>query len=273
MVIIMVDFQGNLPKLDIDKTSREISNFIESSLIESKTHGLVLGLSGGLDSSTTAILCSEVVNKDKILGLVMPSRTTTSNDVEDAVRLAEDLGINYQIIPVDLLIEPIVAACRESVGHNHFDMAEANLKARMRMMLLYYHANALNRLVVGTGNRTELLVGYFTKYGDGGVDILPIGGLYKTEVRSIAKHLEVPQKILDKVPTAGLWPGQTDEEELGIKYNILDEILYLLTEKKMKEKETAGKLEISLDEVVKVKMMILTAEHKLETPPIPQIVR
>jgi NAD+ synthase len=269
----MVDYHGSLPKLDIDKTSREISNFIESSLIESKTHGLVLGLSGGLDSSTTAILCSQVVNNDKILGLVMPSKSTPSSDVEDAVKLAEDLGISYQIIPIDLLIEPVIAACRESLGHNHVKIAEANLKARMRMMLLYYHANAMTRLVVGTGNRTELLIGYFTKYGDGGVDILPIGGLYKTEVRAIAKYLKVPQRILDKEPTAGLWPGQTDEEELGIKYHLLDEILYILTEKKMKEKETAAKLEISLDQVVRVKMMMLTAEHKLETPPIPQIVR
>jgi NAD+ synthase len=263
---------GILPKLDIDKTSREISNFIESSLIESNTQGLVLGLSGGLDSSVTAILCSQVVNKDKILGLVMPDKNTPSTDVKDAVSLAEDLGINHQIIPIDLLIEPIKAACRESLGNN-IKIAVANLKPRMRMMVLYYHANAMNRLVVGTGNRTELLVGYFTKYGDGGVDILPIGGLYKTEVRLIAEYLEVPQKILDKEPTAGLWPGQTDEKELGIKYNLLDEILYLLSEKMMKENETAEKLKISLDEVVKVKIMMLAAEHKLKTPPIPQIIR
>jgi len=269
----MVDHWGILPKLDIHKTSREISNFIESSLIESNTHGLVLGLSGGLDSSTTAILCSQVVNKDKILGLVMPGKNTSSADVKDAVRLAENLGINHQIIPIDLLIEPVIAACSESLRHNYVKMAIANLKPRMRMMVLYYHANAMNRLVIGTGNRTELLVGYFTKYGDGGVDILPIGGLYKTEVRLIAEYLNVPKKILEKKPTAGLWPGQTDEEELGIKYDLLDEILYLLTEKKMKENETAKKLEISLDKVVKVKIMMLTAEHKLKTPPIPQIIR
>jgi len=269
----MVDYQGNLPILDINKTSRVISNFIESSLIESNTQGLVLGLSGGLDSSTTAILCSKVVNKDKILGLVMPGKSTPSTDVEDALRLAEDLGINHQIIPIDLLIEPIIAACKESLGNNQYKIAQANLKSRMRMMVLYYHANAMKRMVVGTGNRTELLVGYFTKYGDGGVDMLPIGGLYKTEVRLIAKNLKIPQKILDKEPTAGLWPGQTDEEELGIKYKLLDEILYLLTEKKMKENETARRLGISLDEVVRVKIMMITAEHKLETPPIPQVVR
>jgi len=269
----MDDHPDILPKLDIDKTTSEISNFIESSLIESNTQGLVLGLSGGLDSSITAILCSQVVNKDKILGLVMPSKNTPSADVNDAVRLAEDLGINHQLIPIDLLIEPVIAACRESLGNNYIKMAIANLKPRMRMMVLYYHANTMNRLVVGTGNRTELLVGYFTKYGDGGVDILPIGGLYKTDVRLIAKYLEVPQKILNKEPTAGLWPGQTDEGELGIKYGILDKILYLLSEKKMNENETAEKLKTSIDEVVKVKIMMLAAEHKLKTPPIPQIIR
>ncbi len=102
------------------------------------------------------------------------------------------------------------------------------------MMILYYHANNLNRLVVGTGNRTELLVGYFTKYGDGGVDILPIGDLYKTEVRMLASQLGVPNEIIEKPPTAGLWAGQTDEEELGIKYEILDRILYLMVDEKMR---------------------------------------
>jgi NAD+ synthase len=152
-------------------------------------------------------------------------------------------------------------------------MAEANLKARIRMVILYYHANAMNRMVVGTGNRTELLVGYFTKYGDGGVDILPLGELYKTDVRNLASYLGVNQNIIDKNPTAGLWPGQTDEEELGIKYELLDKILYLLTEKGMKEDEVALKLKISLDEVVNVKLMMLAAEHKLKMPPIPSIVR
>jgi NAD+ synthase len=141
------------------------------------------------------------------------------------------------------------------------------------MVVLYYHANALNRLVVGTGNRTELLVGYFTKYGDGGVDILPIGGLYKTDVRRLASYLDVNEDIIHKDPTAGLWPGQTDEEDLGIKYDLLDKILYLMTEHGMKEDETAHKLQIKLDEVVRVKVMMLAAEHKTIMPPIPPIIR
>ncbi|MCC7561169.1 MAG: NAD+ synthase [Methanobacterium sp.] len=263
---------GILPVLDVEKASREISSFIESSLIESNTRGLVMGLSGGLDSSTTAKLCAQVVNKDKILGLIMPSRTTTQEDVDDAVKLAEEIGIKHKIIPIDPLIEPVQDVCSHSANQN-YKLAGANLKARMRMVILYYHANALNRLVVGTGNRTELLVGYFTKYGDGGVDILPIGGLYKTDVRRLASYIDVNEDIIHKDPTAGLWPGQTDEEDLGIKYDLLDKILYLMTERGMKEDETAHKLQIKLDEVVRVKVMMLAAEHKSVMPPIPPTIR
>lgn len=264
---------GILPVLDVERASREISGFIESSLIESNTQGLVIGLSGGLDSSTTAKLCAQVVNKDKILGLVMPSQTTSQEDVDDAVGLAEEIGIKYKIIPIDPLIGPVQDICSRSANDENYKLAGANLKARMRMVILYYHANALNRLVVGTGNRTELLVGYFTKYGDGGVDILPIGGLYKTDVRRLASYIDVNEGIIHKDPTAGLWPGQTDEEDLGIKYGLLDKILYLMTERGMKEDEIAEKLGIKLDEVVRVKVMVLAAEHKTMMPPIPPITR
>jgi len=114
---------------------------------------------------------------------------------------------------------------------NH--LASGNLKARTRMCTLYYHANLMNRMVIGTGNRTELLLGYFTKYGDGGVDIEPIGGLYKTQVRGLSRHMKVPSHILDKTPTAGLWPGQTDEKELGVTYEEADRILSMLIDEKM----------------------------------------
>lgn len=264
---------GLLPVLNVSRVAREISEFIENSLIESNAQGLVVGLSGGLDSSVTAKLCAEVVNKNKILGLIMPSQSTNRDDIDDAIKLADEMGIKHKTIPIDPLIEPVQDVCSHSLDDENYKMAGANLKARMRMLILYFHANAMNRLVVGTGNRTELLVGYFTKYGDGGVDILPIGGLYKTDVRRLAKHLEIHDNILNKDPTAGLWPGQTDEDDLGIKYELLDEILYLMTEKGIEEDVMAQKLHINLDEVVKVKLMMLAAEHKLKMPPIPQIVR
>jgi NAD+ synthase len=273
MVYDMVDNDGILPVLDVERASREISNFIESSLIESNAQGLVIGLSGGLDSATTAKLCAQVVNTDKILGLILPSQSTNQEDIDDAVSLAEDIGIKYKTIPIDPLIEPVQDICSRSETNENYNLAGANLKARMRMVILYYHANALNRLVVGTGNRTELLVGYFTKYGDGGVDILPIGELYKTDVRRVAKHLGVSDSILYKAPTAGLWQGQTDEEELGIKYELLDEILYLMTEQELGEDETALKLNIKLDEVIRVKAMMRRAEHKTRMPLMPSIIR
>ena len=265
--------KGMLPLLDIVKVSREISSFIENSLIESNAQGLVVGLSGGLDSSVTAKLCTEVVNTHKILGLIMPGQSTNKEDINDAVSLADSLGIKYKTIYIDPLIQLVLGVCTSFPDDEKYQMASANLEARMRMLILYFHANAMNRLVVGTDNRSELLVGYFTKYGDGGVDILPIGALYKTDVRMLAKHIKIPEKIINKDPTAGLWPGQTDEDEIGIKYSLLDEILYLITEKGMKKEEIIKKLQINLDEVVKVKLMMMSAEHKLKVPPMPLIVR
>ncbi|MEN6330069.1 MAG: NAD+ synthase [Methanobacteriaceae archaeon] len=262
-----------IPKIDADRALRNISNFIEYSLIESNAQGLVIGLSGGLDSSTAAMISASVVNPEKILALIMPTSSTPSGDVEDAVKLAKQLGIKYKSINLDPLLAPVENICEGGLHQEHSLLAQANLKARMRMMILYYHANALNRLVVGTGNRTELLVGYFTKYGDGGVDILPLGGLYKTDVRQLAHHLEIPAEILDKKPTAGLWPGQTDEEDLGISYELLDKILYLLADEKLVEDAVASKLGINARVVVNVRVMMQRALHKLQTPPVAEIER
>jgi NAD+ synthase len=262
-----------IPEIDADKTLRSISNFIEYSLIESNAQGLVMGLSGGLDSSTAVMISARVVNPEKILALIMPTSSTPRGDVEDAVALAKELGINYKVLDLDPLLAPVENICREGLNKEHKHLAQANLKPRMRMMILYYHANALNRLVVGTGNRTELLVGYFTKYGDGGADILPLGNLYKKDVRQLAEHLGMPASILGKKPTAGLWPGQTDEEDLGISYVLLDKILYLLADENLDEDEVATKLGISSREVVKVRIMMQQAQHKLQTPPIAQIER
>jgi NAD+ synthase len=193
--------------------------------------------------------------------------------VDDAEKLAKKLGIKYKIIDIEPLIEPFMKICSAGVNQKLTKIAQANLKARIRMTLLYYHANSLNRLVVGTGNRTELLVGYFTKYGDGGADILPLGGLYKTDVRQIATELKIDPNILNKDPTAGLWPGQTDEDELGIKYELLDQILYLFTEKNMGEDEVVSLLGIDTREAVRINLMMHQAQHKLQTPPIANIER
>jgi len=207
-----------LPEINEERSIEIIGEFIKNKIRESKTEGLVMGLSGGLDSSTIAHICARFLKKNRILGLIMPSKTTSIEDIDDAVSVADKLDIEYEIIPIEGLIEPFTNICHH---YGNEKIANANLKARIRMIILYYHSNRMNRLVVGTGNRSELLVGYFTKYGDGGVDILPIGDLYKTHILQMASYLGVPENITKKAPTAGLWAGQTDEEELGIKYQVL----------------------------------------------------
>ncbi len=264
----------DIPMDQGEKNIKKISEFIHAKVSESGSTGVVIGLSGGLDSATTAYLCAKSLNKEQILGIIMPTETTSYYDIEDAITVAEELGIEYEIIHVDDLIAPFKELCMHSVSNklkntDARELANANLKARIRMMILYYHANDLGRMVVGTGNRTELLVGYFTKYGDGGVDILPIGNLYKTEVRKIAKELGVPEKIIKKAPTAGLWEGQTDEEELGIKYETLDKLLYMMVDKMMEDTEIANNLDISIEEVLRIKDKVQNSRHKLEPAPMP----
>lgn len=254
--------------LNTQKTVETISSFIKDKLNESNSKGLVIGLSGGIDSSLVAYLCTKSVGADKILGLVLPSETTSSEDVKDAVKVAGELGIKYKILNIDPLIKPFPKLCPEC-GKNK--LANANLKARIRMILLYYHSNAMQRIVAGTGNRTELLVGYFTKYGDGGVDILPIGDLYKTEVREVADYIGVPKSIIEKAPTAGLWTGQTDEDELGIKYDLMDKILYLMVDKGLSIEEVSTQLKISYEEVLRIKKMVESSKHKLSSPCIVEL--
>jgi NAD+ synthase len=267
-VVKMHEEKGFMNELDIQKSVELICNFIKTKLDESKTDGLVIGLSGGIDSSVVAYLCANVVESDKILGLILPSKTTSNEDIEDAIIVAENLGIKYKTLQIDELVDPFPKMCPEC---SNSALANGNLKARIRMMILYYHSNSMNRLVAGTGNRTELLVGYFTKYGDGGVDILPIGDLYKADVRQIANYMGVPKKVIEKAPTAGLWTGQTDEEELGIKYELLDKILYLMTNENLNAKEIAERLKIPDSEVLRIKSKIDVSKHKLSSPSIAQI--
>jgi len=257
-----------IPTLNIHKTVEIINSFIKDKLNESNSKGFVIGLSGGIDSSLVAYLCARAVGSDKIFGLVLPSDTTSSECVKDAVKVAEKLGIKYKIFNIDHLIKPFPKLCSKCSKSN---LANANLNARIRMILLYYHSNAMQRIVVGTGNRTELLVGYFTKYGDGGVDILPIGDLYKTEVYEVADYAGVPKNIIEKSPTAGLWAGQTDEEELGIKYELLDRILYLIVDEGLSIEKVSNQLEITYKEVLRIKKMIESSKHKLFSPCIAKL--
>ncbi len=217
--------------------------------------GLVVGLSGGIDSSVVAVLCARAFPKAS-LGLIMPCHSLPQ-DAEHARLAAEHAGLEMREVDLGSAYDTLLTRYDQHGAEDLRALARANLKPRLRMATLYYHANLHNYLVVGTGNRSELEMGYFTKYGDGGVDLLPLGGLVKTEVRGLAAELGVPRPIIDKPPSAGLWAGQTDEGEMGITYEQLDRYL------------TGGEVDLAVAERVRARQR--ASQHKRRLPPIPEL--
>jgi len=243
-----------------------IKSFISFRVNEAKAKGVVIGLSGGLDSAVTTKMCVEALGKEKVFCFLLPTENTPKEDTEDALEFAKSLGVKYRIINISEIVKKIA-----STIHNKMKKKEmGNIHARTRMIVLYYFANKNNYLVVGSGNKTELLMGYFTKYGDGACDIMPLGDLYKTQVRELAKHLKIPEKIINKTPRAGLWKGQTDESELGIKYEILDQILYGM-EKGLKNNEIVKSVGVEISEVKRIKNIVNSTKHKRKMPEIARI--
>ncbi|NJD77479.1 MAG: NAD+ synthase [Candidatus Methanoperedens sp.] len=253
---------------DYQEIKDKIVAFIRSKVHEAGASGAVIGLSGGIDSALTAYLTVEAVGAENVLGLMLPDKgITTGQDIGDAMEVVEELGIAHRIIEISGILHSFSSAIMD------FDkkslLANGNLKARTRMCILYYHANLMHRMVVGTGNKTELLLGYFTKYGDGGVDIEPIGGLYKTQVRGLASHMGLPAGIIEKVPTAGLWPGQTDEAELGVSYDTADRILSMLVDEK--KDVTAAKKIFPPAQVDRLVSLLCANAHKRMPPEAAEI--
>lgn len=208
-------------KRDYPSLIKQLQDWIREQVYRAGCRGVVLGLSGGIDSSVCAALCKGALSQE-VLGLILPCHSHPG-DQEDAEEVARILDLNYQIMDLALVYDGLLS----SLSEKEDAMAAANIKPRLRMTVLYYHANARNYLVVGTDNRSELLLGYFTKYGDGGVDITPLGNLVKGEVCELAKWLKIPEHIIHKPPSAGLWAGQEDEQEMGLTYEEVD--TYILT--------------------------------------------
>jgi NAD+ synthase len=242
--------------MDSEKIAGKLVNWIKERVTAAKCQGVVLGLSGGMDSAVVAVLCQRAFPQ-KTLGLIMPCHSARQ-DIEHARMLAQKFSIPTKTIVLDSTFDTLLKALPdEKTPSDTSRLAQANLKARLRMLTLYYFANKLNYLVVGSGNRDELAIGYFTKYGDGGVDIQPLGSLLKGQVKELAQFLNIPQPIIDKPPSAGLWEGQTDEGELGFSYDELDRYL------------ASGEAPAALKK--KFKAIIAATEHKRQPPPIAEL--
>lgn len=234
----------------------KIIEFIDRKVRDANAKGVVIGLSGGLDSTTVLFLCVEALGKDKVLGVMMPSEINKKEDLDDAIQVCKKLGVKYKIIKID----PILKSFEESLDLID-KLVKGNLMARIRMCILYYFANKEKLLVAGTGNKSEYLQGYFTLHGDIACDFLPLGNLYKKDVKKLAEELGLPRKIIEKTPTAGLWQGQTDEGELGITYEELDKILPFL-EKKMSVEKIHEETKIEIEKIKKVKERMEKTEFK-----------
>jgi NAD+ synthase len=232
----------------------DIANWIAGKVHEAGVTGVVLGLSGGIDSAVVSGLCARALGAENVLGIVMPIHSI-SIDAAHGEETARSWGIDYRTIDLSSAYDAL-----QDVLPQGSELAYANIKPRLRMITLYHHANTLGRMVIGTGNRSELMAGYYTKYGDGGTDLLPIAGLYKWQVRELAREIGVPQGIIDKPPSAGLWQGQTDEQEMGITYADLDRTLAAI------DSGVVSSIEPPLLE--QVQRMIRVSEHKRHLPPI-----
>ena len=238
-----------------------ITNFIKTRVTDAESDGVVLGLSGGLDSAVTLSLAASALGSEKVTGLIMPFHMTES--VDFAKNHAKLLGVST----VTINIIDIVSSYKKSSSLFSEKLSEGNLHSRIRMSLLYGHGFSSNRLVIGTSNKSELLIGYYTKWGDGGTDFLPIGDLYKSQIFELAKLLDIPMEIISRKPTAELWPGQTDEEDLGFTYGEMDKILFEL-ERFTSISEISGKTSISSNKIEKIKSLITHSIHKRVFPPV-----
>ncbi|MFW9778117.1 MAG: NAD+ synthase [Candidatus Heimdallarchaeota archaeon] len=252
-----------LPSIDIPRTIRLIQDFIQVRVNEAEAEGVIIGLSGGIDSAVVTKLAINALGSGNVHVLFLPSASTPKSDLDDVTQFCAELGLIPTILDIQKIIETYSSIIREPEQSSRLEWM--NLKPRIRQSIEYFYANRLNCLVCGTGNKSELMIGYFTKYGDGAADILPIGDVYKTHVYQLGEALEVPQNILKKVPSAGLTEGQTDEEEIGISYRNLDLILSGL-ERFQTPGEVSANLGLDIAEIKKVEGMLYRSEHKRRGP-------
>jgi len=250
----------------MSERGNKIASWLSDRAQAAGARGFVVGLSGGIDSAVVARLCQMAVH-NHVLGVLLPCYSQPQ-DEEDARLVAKTFGLPHVRVDLagafDALQESLHEAVKGLPHEVHVidikqQLPEANIKPRLRMTTLYFIANSLNYLVAGTGNKSEITLGYYTKYGDGGVDVLPIGGLVKSEVRALGREIGVPAQVIDKAPSAGLWIGQTDEAEMGFTYDTLERYL------------TGGRGAVPAAVADRIEQLRAASDHKRALPPIAPI--
>ena len=256
------DIINEIKDKDYGVITESIEKFMTKQIEKNHAKGVILGLSGGIDSAVLAYICKRKL-KEKTLAIIMPDTSITPTETQDALKMISLTGIEHKLID----IKPIINEYSMYLEPN--EKSRGNLRARVRTNILYYYANIKNYLVLGSSDKSEHLIGYFTKFGDGASDLTPIISLYKLQVREIAKYLGVPEDIISKKSSPHLWSNHKAEEELGASYEEIDSILYCLFEKKLSLDETVKITQIEKSVVEKINKLNITSEHKRLVPQKP----
>ena len=253
---------SSLKNIDYNSISERIQKTIKQNITQFNSKGVIFGLSGGIDSSVIAYLCANSV-KENTTAIIMPdSKISPEDETNDALKIVDSLNLNYKLIDINQIHKEYYKVLEPE------DRALGNLRARIRKNILYYYANSKNLSVLGSSDKSEYLIGYFTKFGDGAADVLPIASLYKTQIRELARTLGVPDNIIVKKSSPNLWPNHTAESEIGVSYEEIDTILHCINDKQMTKDETVSKTEIGLTTVDKIYQLYKKSEHKRITAEI-----
>lgn len=251
-----------------ESTKTALTRFLADSLKDSGLDGYVIGLSGGVDSALSATLAVTAVGSKQLLGILMPYRTSSKDSIDDARAVADFLKIETKMIEITPMIDAYYDQIDESTR-----LRAGNKMARERMSILFDHAHQSSRLVLGTGNRTEICLGYTTLFGDSACSVNPLGHLYKTEVRALARHLGLPDRVIAKPPSADLWAGQTDEDEIGVSYDQIDRLLSLLIDEGVRDRQSLTSTGLTDNELDRVLSLVNGNAFKRQLPPVASLGR
>ena len=250
------DILNEIVNQDYKSIVDRIQEGLKQNIVNTNSKRVIFGLSGGIDSAVIAYLSHNVI-KEKTLAIIMPdSKVSPESETNDAIEIVDNLGLDYKLLDINSIHKEFNKVLEPN------ERALGNLRARIRMNVLYYYANLKNLTVLGSSDKSEYNIGYFTKYGDGAADLLPIVSLYKTQVREIAKHLGINEKIIAKKSSPHLWPNHEAEHEIGAEYEEIDIILHCILESKLSVEEIIKVSEINEEKVQKIYQLYKKSKHK-----------